>query len=54
MSRYSYWGFKPQPTVWERQHKAAKTIARMRKKGADLDDVFGIEVDFPHARNRTS
>ena len=39
MSRYSYWGFKPQPTVWERQHKAAKTIARMRKKGADLSPV---------------
>ena len=34
MSRYSYWGFTPQPTVWERQQKAAKTIARMRKKGA--------------------
>jgi len=39
MSRYSYWGFKPQPTVWERQQKAAKTIARMRKKGADLSPV---------------
>jgi transcriptional regulator with XRE-family HTH domain len=39
MSRYSYWGFKPQPTVWERQQKAAKTIARMRKKGANLSPV---------------
>ena len=39
MSRYSYWGFKPQPTVWERQEKAAKTIARLRKKGADLSPV---------------
>ena len=40
MSRYSYWGyFKPQPTVWERKEKAAKTIARMRKKGANLSPV---------------
>ena len=40
MSRYSYWGyFKPQPTVWERQEKAAKTIARMKKKGANLSPV---------------
>ena len=39
MSRYSYWGFKPQPTVWERQQKAAQTIARMRKKGANLSPV---------------
>ena len=39
MSRYSYWGFKPQPTVWERQQKAAQTIARMRKKGAVLSPV---------------
>ena len=39
MSRYSYWGFKPQPTVLERQQKAAKTIARLRKKGADLSPV---------------
>lgn len=39
MSRYGFWGFKPQPTVWERQQKAAKTIARLRKKGADLSPV---------------
>ena len=39
MSRYSYWGFKPQPTVWERKEKAARTIARLRKKGADLSPV---------------
>lgn len=39
MSRYGFWGFKPQTTVWERKEKAAKTIARMRKKGADLSPV---------------
>lgn len=39
MSRYSYWGFAPQPTVWERQQKAAKTIARMRKNGDNLSPV---------------
>lgn len=39
MSRYGFWGFKPQPTVWERKEKAAKTIARLRKKGADLSPV---------------
>lgn len=39
MSRYSYWGFKPQPTVWERKEKAAKTIARLTKKGAKLSPV---------------
>ena len=39
MSRYGFWGFKPQPTVLERKEKAAKTIARLRKKGADLSPV---------------
>lgn len=40
MSRYSYyWGFKPQPTVWERRQKAAQTIARLSKKGATLSPV---------------
>ena len=39
MSRYSYWGFKPQPTVWERKEKAAKTIARLTKKGMKLSPV---------------
>ena len=38
MSRY-YWGFQPQPTVAVRKLKAEQTIARMRKKGAELSPV---------------
>ena len=40
MSRYGYWGFfKPAPTVGERKEKAAKTIARLSKKGRTLSPV---------------
>ena len=45
MGRYGYsrWGwYTPAPTVWERKEKAAKTIAKLQKKGQTLSPV---EID---------
>lgn len=40
MSRYSRWGwYTPAPSAWERREKAAKTIARLTKKGEVLSPV---------------